>query len=101
LASAVLTGKRLKGRQIPNRSIVVGVVVGLVGMFVIPVVGLFVGFTVGLLLSEYLRQRELRPALHSSAVALKAMGIGILIELGCAFAAGSIWSIGVILHFFF
>lgn len=31
LASAVLTGKRLKGRQIPNRSIVVGVVVGLVG----------------------------------------------------------------------
>lgn len=99
-ASAVLTGKRLKARRIPNHSIVVGIVVGLVGMFVIPVVGLFIGFAVGLLLSEYLRQRDFGLALASSGIALKAMGIGILVELGCAFAAGSIWTIGVLVHFF-
>jgi len=100
VASAVLTGKRLKARRIPNHSILVGIVVGLVGMFVIPVVGLFIGFAVGLLLSEYLRQRDFRQALASSGVALKAMGIGIVVELGCAFAAASIWTAGVIIHFF-
>ncbi|GLB69319.1 DUF456 domain-containing protein [Arthrobacter mangrovi] len=99
-ASAVLTGKRLKARRIPNHSIVVGIVAGLVGMFVIPVLGLFIGFAAGLLLSEYVRQRDFGLALASSGVALKAMGIGILVELGCAFAAGSIWTIGVLVHFF-
>ena len=99
-ASAVLTGKRLKARRIPNHSIVVGIVVGLVGMFVIPVLGLFIGFAAGLLLSEFLRQRDFGRALASSGVALKAMGIGIIVELGCAFAAGSIWTIGVLVHFF-
>ena len=41
LASLVLTGRRLKQRQVPNWSILVAVLTGVVGMFVIPVVGLF------------------------------------------------------------
>ena len=36
---------------------VVGLVFGVVGMFIIPVVGLFVGFAAGLLLSELQRTR--------------------------------------------
>jgi uncharacterized protein YqgC (DUF456 family) len=101
LTGAVLTGKRLKERRIPNLSILVGVVAGIVGMFVIPVVGLFVGFAVGLLLSEFVRLRNFKDAAGASAAALKAMGLGMLAELGCAFGAGTVWSIGVIVHFFF
>ena len=59
-ASAVLTGRKLKEHGIPSRSVVIGLVAGVVGMFIIPVVGLFVGFAAGLLLSELLPHPELR-----------------------------------------
>lgn len=88
-ASFVMTGRRLKQRQIPNRSLLLGVIGAVVGVFVIPVVGLFVGFIVGLLASETQRQKNFRAALDSSWVAAKAMGIGILVELVCALAAAS------------
>jgi uncharacterized protein len=100
LAGAVLTGRRLKERKIPNRSILVGIIAGIAGFFVIPVVGLFVGFAVGLLLSEFVRRRDFRDAAGASIAALKAMGLGVLAELGCAFGAGTVWSIGVVVHFF-
>lgn len=100
LAGAVLTGRRLKERQIPNRSILVGIIAGIAGMFVIPVVGLFIGFAVGLLLSEFVRRRHFKDAVGASVAALKAMGLGVLAELGCAFGAGTVWSIGVVVHFF-
>ena len=57
-ASAVLTGRRLKQQQIPNRSILVGAVLGVIGAFVIPVVGLFLGFIIGLYGSEWHRLRD-------------------------------------------
>ncbi|MFJ5957835.1 DUF456 domain-containing protein [Paenarthrobacter sp. NPDC092416] len=94
-ASAVLTGRKLKEHGIPNRSVLVGLVLGVVGMFVIPVVGLLVAFAVGLLLSEVQRTRNFPAALKSSGAALKATGIGILVEFGLACAAASTWIIGV------
>lgn len=98
-ASAVLTGRKLKELQVPRRSIVIALVAGVVGLFVIPLVGLFVGFGAGLLVSEYVRHRDHRAALASSAATLKATGTGILIEFGMACLAGSVWAIGVIAHF--
>ncbi|MCO1340265.1 hypothetical protein BJH93_15445 [Kocuria polaris] len=98
-ASAVLTGRNLKQQQIPHGSIVVALIAAVVGMFVIPVVGLFVGFGAGLLGAEMLRRKDFKAALKSSASALKATGVGILIEFGCAALATSLWVIGVIWHF--
>ena len=98
-ASAVLTGKRLKTRQIPNRSILVGAVAGVIGAFVIPVVGLFVGFIVGLFGSEWYRLREPGPAWEASVVALKSIGLGMLIEFTCAGLAIASWVIGLFLYF--
>lgn len=95
-ASAVLTGTRLKRRQIPNRSLLFAAVGAVVGLFVIPVVGIFVGFFVGLLLSETARQRDLRTALESSWVALKAAGLGIVVEFACALAASTVFVLGVL-----
>lgn len=99
LASLVLTGRRLKQRQVPNWSILVAVLTGVVGMFVIPVVGLFIGFAAGLLLSEYARRRHFGQAVGASWAALKAVGLGMLVELGCAFAAGAVWVVGVLVQF--
>ena len=98
-ASAALTGRKLRQRQIPGRSIAVAMVAAVIGMFLIPVVGLFVGFAAGLLMSEYARHRDLRSALDSSVATLKATGIGILVEFGMVCLAASVWTIGVVAHF--
>ncbi|GAB4098429.1 DUF456 domain-containing protein [Sinomonas halotolerans] len=97
-ASAVLAGRRLRERSIPNRSVLIGAVGAIVGMFAIPVVGLFVGFALGLLLSEWQRTRHLRGAASSSWAALKATGLGILVEFGFACAAATVWVVGLWVH---
>lgn len=98
-ASLVLTGSRLKRRAIPNRTLLFGVVGAVIGMFVIPVLGLVIGFIVGLLATETVRNRDLRTALGTSWVALKAAGIGIIVELSCALLAASVFIIGAITFF--
>lgn len=99
LAGTILTGRKLRQRKIPGRSITIGLVLGVVAMFIIPVVGLIVGFVVGLLLSETARLHDFRSAVSSSGAALKAMGVGILVELLLACAAGSAWVLAVWAHF--
>ncbi len=94
-ASAVLTGRKLKQHSIPGRSVIAGLVLGVVGMFIIPVVGLFVGFAAGLLLSELHRTRVLGTAVASSWAALKATGLGMIAEFGLACLAASTWLIGL------
>jgi len=98
-ASAALTGRELKRQRIPKRSIAVAMVAAVIGMFAIPVVGLFVGFAAGLLVSEYVRRRDLHVALASSVQTIKATGIGILAEFALVCLAGSVWMIGVTVHF--
>ena len=98
-ASYVLTGRKLKQQQIPKRSVAVAMAAAVVGMFLIPVVGLFVGFGAGLLASELVRRRDFRVALTSSVETLKATGIGVLVEFGMVCFAGSVWTIGVVVHY--
>lgn len=98
-ASTVITGTRLKNRRIPNRSILAGGVLGVIGIFVIPVVGLFVGFIAGLYGSEWHRLRDARLAWEASLVAIKSVGLGMLVEFGCACAAIAAWIIGLFVYF--
>ncbi|NUP74794.1 MAG: DUF456 domain-containing protein [Sinomonas sp.] len=98
-AAYVLTGRRLAARRIPNGSIVIAVLFAIVGLFVAPVIGLFVGFALGLLLSEWVRTRDLRAAASSSLAALKAAGLGVLVEFGFAAAAATVWAIGAWIYF--
>lgn len=98
-ASLVLTGRKLKERKVPGRSVLVGGIFAVVGMFVVPVVGLFVGFTLGLFLSELQRRANAAEAWSAAIAALKATGVGILIEFCCACLAGSMWAIGVVWYF--
>ena len=99
LSSAVLTGRAMKERRIPGRSIVAGLALGVVGFFVVPVVGLLLGFAVGLFLSELARQRAVKPAVSSSLAALKATGLGMLAEFGFASLAAGTWAAGVLVYF--
>lgn len=97
-ASAILTGRKMRREQIPRGPVIIGVVVGVVGMFIVPVVGLFLGFALGLLLAEYARRRDLASAWRSSVEAMKSMGFGMLIECACASLATFAFVVGAIVH---
>lgn len=99
-ASLVLTGRRLKAKQVPNSSLLIGGLLAIVGFFVIPVVGLLVGFVAGLYLAEYLRLRDARGAWDSSWAAIKAAGIGIAVEFSCAAVAAGAFAVATVIHFF-
>ena len=98
-ATYVLTGRTLKRHRIPNRSVIIGLVAGIVGMFLLPGFGLLIGFVVGLFVAEYLRVRDVQVALRTSWQAIKATGFGMLVELTCATLAVTTWVIGLFVHF--
>lgn len=67
-----------------GKGMLLGIVGAIVGTFLLPVVGTIIGYIVGILVAEFMRHREARPALKSSFGALLGWGIGTLLELvGC------------------
>lgn len=89
-------GRKLKEAGVPNRTLLLGGLAGIVGFFVIPVVGLFVGFVVGVYISELQRLPDNRQAWVSSKHAIKGVGLSILVELLGALLASGVWVIGAI-----
>jgi len=95
LVKYVVPGRRLQAAGVPNSTLWVGAGVGIVGFFVIPVVGLLVGFVAGVYLAEH-RRVGAAGAWPQTLAALKAVGLGILIELVAGVLAASTWLVGVI-----
>ena len=91
-----IPGRSLKATGVPNRSLLAGGLLGVVGFFVIPVVGLLIGFVLGIYLSERHRVGA-DPAWPSTQAALKAVGVSILIELAAALLATTAWIAGAVL----
>lgn len=92
----LLAGRRLVRANIPRRSIVLAVLAGVVGFFVVPVVGLFLFFVVGLYLAELGRLGSAAAALPSTRTALGAVGIVVLVELGTSLLAATAWLLAVL-----
>jgi uncharacterized protein len=89
-------GRRLKAVGVPNRSLIAGGLLGIVGFFVIPVVGLVVGFVAGVYLAE-LHRLGRAGAWPSTRSALGAVGLSMLIELGAGLLAAAAWLVGAVL----
>jgi uncharacterized protein YqgC (DUF456 family) len=87
----LLPGRRLRDSGVPGRTIAVGVVLGVVGFFVIPVVGLFLGFVLGVYLAELARLGGHERAWPSTRHALTAVGWSIVIELATGLLAAAVW----------
>ena len=90
----LVAGKSLRTDGIPNRTVVVGGIVGIVGFFVVPVIGLLLGFVVGAVAAELVRTRSFEQAWRGAMAALKAAAKTIGIELLFALVATSIWTGG-------
>jgi uncharacterized protein len=92
----VVPARRLTDAGIPTRSLLVGGLSGIVGFFVVPVVGLFIGLPLGVYAAERLRLPNHAAAWQSTMVALRAVGLSIVIELAGALVAASVWAAGVV-----
>lgn len=91
----VVPGRQLQVAGIPASTQWFGVLLGVIGFFVVPVVGLFLGFVLGIYLAE-LRRVGSAQAWPSTVHSLKAVGWSIVIELVAAMAAAWVWVVGVV-----
>jgi len=89
-----IPGRRLRADGVPNRSLVVGGLVAIVGFFVVPVVGVVIGFVLGVYASE-LQRVGARMAWPSTKAAVRAVGVSMLLELTSTLLAAAVWIIGV------
>ena len=86
-------GRNLQRQGVPNRTLVAGAVLGVVGFFVVPVIGLPLGFVTGIYLVELQRLGRER-AWPATKAALRAVGLAILIELTAAVLAAAVFVAG-------
>ena len=56
----LVPGRRLRDAGVPRQSILAGLLVAVIGFFVIPVVGFFIGFPLGVYLEERRRLADTR-----------------------------------------
>jgi uncharacterized protein len=89
-------GRNMKRSGVPNRTLIVGGLLAIVGFFVIPLIGLIIGFVAGVYLSERLRLGSSQLAWPSTRSALKAAGLAMLIELATALLVTATWLIGLV-----
>lgn len=80
LLQYLIPGRRMRAAGVPNRSTLIGLVAGIVGFFVIPVLGLPVGFVAGVYLAELARVGK-GQAWDSTRAAVAAAMISYGIEL--------------------
>jgi uncharacterized protein YqgC (DUF456 family) len=92
-----LPGRRLRESGVPWTTLALGVMAGIAGFFVIPVIGLPLGFVLGVYLAELLRLASPAAAWPSTKQAVAAVGLSLLIELGAGLIAAAIWLAVVVL----
>ncbi|WP_133803398.1 DUF456 domain-containing protein [Kribbella caucasensis] len=92
----IVPERRLRESGVPRRSMFVGVVLGIVGFFLIPVVGMFVGFPIGVYVSERQRIGNHDEAWTSTKHALRATGLSVLIEFIGTSLAAAVWLVAVL-----
>jgi uncharacterized protein YqgC (DUF456 family) len=90
----LVPGRRLQREGIATSTLLAGGALGVVGFFVVPIIGLPLGFVLGVYLVEWRRRGHAR-AWPATTHAIRAVGLGILIELGFGVLAAATWAVGV------
>jgi uncharacterized protein YqgC (DUF456 family) len=95
-AKYVLPGRTLKDAGAPWSTLLLGAAAAIVGFFVIPVVGLVVGGVLGVWAGELVRLRDRRGAWRSTWATIKAIGLGMVVELTAGVLAVAGWAVAVL-----
>ena len=79
-----LPGKRMRERGVSSSTLVIAVLAGIVGFFVVPVIGALIGFVLGIFVVELARSRDGSLAWERTRHAL----VAVLHSMGIELAAG-------------
>lgn len=91
IAGVVVPQRKVQGGGAPFSTTVVGVIGGIVGFFVIPIVGIVVGGVIGVLVAERLRTGDWNQAWASTKRALVGFGVGALVQMGAGVVMMLTW----------
>jgi len=91
VAQFLIPGRRMLEAGLPGRSLTIGATAGLVGFFVVPVVGLPLFFVAAVYVTERARLGAHAGAWDATVVALRGVGLSILIELAGGLIAAGAW----------
>jgi len=94
-AKYLLAGRAARTGGAPRRTLLFGMVGAVAGFFLLPVFGLLIGGVGGIYLAERQRLADARYAWRSTLGVLRAIGVGVLIELVAAVAMILVWLGGV------
>lgn len=93
----VFTYRHLTRHEIARSTIVIGALCAAIGFYLLPVIGLFVGFPLGIYLDSLRRTHNREQAWRHTKIAVKGIGLGIIVELGATLALATAWVIAVIM----
>jgi uncharacterized protein YqgC (DUF456 family) len=93
----VLPHRRASARGAPRSTILIGVVAGIIGFFVIPIVGLPIGAGIGVLLAERRRLGDWDQAWGATKDLMVGFGIGALVQFGAGAGMIVLWVAWVLL----
>ncbi len=92
-----LPHQRLGASGAPKSTVLIGLIAGVIGFFVIPIVGLPVGAIVGVYAAERLRTGEGRAAWESTKNLIVGFGVGAAVQVGAGLAMIACWVVWVVL----
>jgi uncharacterized protein YqgC (DUF456 family) len=96
IARYLIPGRALRNDDLPWWVIVGASVLGIIGFFLVPVVGLPLFFILGIWLGVVIEGGAIAGSGQRAMTALKAVGIGILIEAGSVLLATGLWLTGLV-----
>ncbi len=94
-AKYVLPARSATGAGAPRSTLALGAIGAFVGFFVLPVMGVVVGGVGAVYLAELNRLQDGRAAWRSTWAVLRAVGLGMLVELVTAVLMVATWLVGV------
>lgn len=97
VAKYVLPARSAAGAGAPRSTLALGVAGAVVGFFAIPFAGMVVGGVGAIYLAEWRRLSDPRQAWRSTWLTLRAIGIGLLVELAAGVLMVGIWVVAVLL----
>jgi uncharacterized protein len=92
----LVPGKRLRQQGVKTSTLLLAVVLGIIGMFVIPIVGFVLGFVLGIFLVEQGRSRDRAQAWARTRHAVRAVLTSMGIELCAGLLIAVTWVVGVL-----
>ena len=87
----------ITGAKISRDNIMISLVMGVIGFFIIPVIGLPLGYALGVFITESGSERNVAIAWQRTWNTLMAFGYATIAELGCAMGIAFLWLSGLIL----